>query len=270
MAASEDSDGLEFEPVAASVPVRGRGLRVLVLFVILLAAAGGAGWLYLGDRLWLDEDGKIPVIRAEAGPIKVRPESPGGMEVPDRDKLVYERLDGTEDKPLVERLLPPPEVPLAPPAPEAAPEATPEAAEEQPAPSAPLPPPESLPAVPTIEEVLAAQPPAKVLIAPETVGTENAGEQAKAAESDTGYKVQLAAVRSPEQAREEWERLRKKHPDLLEKLRLTVTRADLGADKGGVFFRLRAGPVADRAAARELCAKLKERKMGCLVVHPGG
>ena len=97
--------------------------------------------------------------------------------------------------------------------------------------------------------------------APKTPATE--------AKTAPAYKVQVGAVRSLERAQGEWERLRRKNPDLLGKLALSITKADLGPKKG-VFYRLRAGPVADEAAARALCANLAKRKMGCLVVRPQG
>jgi cell division septation protein DedD len=91
---------------------------------------------------------------------------------------------------------------------------------------------------------------------------------AKEAKTAPAYKVQLAAERSLEGARGEWERLRRKNLDLLGRLTLSITKADLGPEKG-VFYRLRAGPVGDEAAARALCAKLARREMGCMVVRPG-
>ncbi len=51
-----------------------------------------------------------PLIQAESGPFKVRPENPGGVSIPHQDKLVYGRLtppSGAEQP--VERLLPPPD-----------------------------------------------------------------------------------------------------------------------------------------------------------------
>ena len=36
----------------------------------------------------------IPLIRAEPGPIKVKPQNPGGLVVPHKDKSVYERFEG--------------------------------------------------------------------------------------------------------------------------------------------------------------------------------
>ncbi len=81
--------------------------------------------------------------------------------------------------------------------------------------------------------------------------------------------MQLAAVRSLERAQGEWDRLRRMNADLLGKLALSVVKAELGPNKG-VFYRLRAGPLADEATARALCANLTKRKVGCLVVRPGG
>ena len=47
-----------------------------------------------------------------------------------------------------------------------------------------------------------------------------------------------------------------------------MTKAELGPARG-VFYRLRAGPLADEAAARRLCARLSKRKVGCLIIKPG-
>lgn len=60
---------------------------------------------------------QVPVIHAEEKPFKVRPENPGGMEIPHQDKLIYQRLRGEERPIKVERLLSEPEKPLPPPEP---------------------------------------------------------------------------------------------------------------------------------------------------------
>ena len=115
------SDAPEFEPVAPEPPKRRLGWKVFVFLVV----AGAGAWSYYGDQLkqlWRGGQGDIPLIKADPGPIKVRPESPGGLRVPDRDKLVYDRIQGkppkggegegpSEDRG-PERLLPPPEQPL--------------------------------------------------------------------------------------------------------------------------------------------------------------
>jgi len=58
-------------------------------------------------------DGNATLIRADPRPVRVAPEDPGGMEVPHRDKLVYDLIAGEEGREAhVERLLPRPEAPL--------------------------------------------------------------------------------------------------------------------------------------------------------------
>ena len=62
-------------------------------------------------------------------------------------------------------------------------------------------------------------------------------------------------------------RLREKNKRLLGKLALDIVRADLGTQ--GIFFRLRAGPLASRAKAKALCQALAKAKVGCLIIRPG-
>lgn len=282
----------DFRPIPRRRPKpRRSGVWVLAAVLVVAIGAGAGGWYFLNDWLAVDDpDAEVPVIHAESGPIKVRPEEPGGMDVPDRDKLVYDRIDGNEERGEVERLLPPPEMPMAKPAPQF----TTEPVEERPTaqePSPPVPvtpgPPSSPPAtaatepaqppervVPSVEDVLSAmRPPPPIDPKAQETPAESKlkADAAKlAAPAKAGsFLVQLAAVRSREAADTEWERLRKRNSDLLGDLDLSVMRADLGPDKG-VFFRLRAGPLANEAAAQTLCQKLSERKIGCLVVRPEG
>ncbi len=299
MAGSEESDAMGAPEVSRTADPRpaGRGrskirsaLRYFLYFAVVFVAGTGAGWYYVGTQFLTGDDSGIPLIKADKGPVKVRPISPGGMKVPDRDKLVYDRMQGNGERPRVERLLPAPETPLPPPsrelpkqleaaapapesaknltavAPAAGPVAPPPAkagtSRTPPVRTRPLASPGSAAATPTVEEVLAAvrPPPAPKTSAPTT--------PARGASEAPAYRVQLAAVRSLERAQGEWDRLRRKNTDVLGKLALSVVKADLGPKKG-VFYRLRAGPLADEAAARALCAKLTSRKVGCLIVRPG-
>ncbi|MCH8835441.1 MAG: SPOR domain-containing protein [Proteobacteria bacterium] len=313
MAGSEESDAMGapevFQTADRKPAGRGRSkirsaLRYFLYFAVVFAAGTGAGWYYVGTQFLTGDGSGIPLIKADKGPVKVRPISPGGMEVPDRDKLVYDRMQGNGERPRVERLLPAPETPLPPPgrdlprqmeAAAPAPDSAKDLAAAAPAPdsakdlaavapaagpvtpppakagtsraptvgSGPSAAPGSAAATPTVEEVLAAvrPPSAPSPPAPKTPA-KGAGKAPPA------YRVQLAAVRSLERAQGEWDRLRRKNTDLLGKLALSVVKADLGPKKG-VFYRLRAGPLADEAAARALCAKLASRKVGCLIVRPG-
>ncbi|MCC6915433.1 MAG: hypothetical protein IT566_17180, partial [Rhodospirillaceae bacterium] len=92
--------------------------------VIGVAAVAGIGW-YLWNSGALGGGGSgngVPqLVKADPDPYKVKPENPGGMQVENQDKLVYDRVAKGEAPPRVENLLPAPEEPKAPPKPVAPP-----------------------------------------------------------------------------------------------------------------------------------------------------
>jgi cell division septation protein DedD len=79
-----------------------------------------------------------------------------------------------------------------------------------------------------------------------------------------GIRIQLAAVKKPEEAQSEWSRLQKALGDNLNGLSLTVESVDLGAK--GILHRVQAGPFVDKAAAAAKCEAIKALKQDCLVV----
>jgi hypothetical protein len=95
----------------------GRPRRLLRLVVAVAVMGVFAGGLWFAYKAGMHHSGgtadsaNIPLIRADTRPIKVKPENPGGMQIPDRDMLIYGQRPG------VEHLLPPPEEPMARPAP---------------------------------------------------------------------------------------------------------------------------------------------------------
>ncbi len=309
----DPSDTLAFEPVQRRRPTRRIGRTLIIL--VLIAGAGAGAWARWGDQLRLAPD-EIPVVRADAAPFKVKPDRPGGLDIPNRDKLVYDRLESLPPPPRAENLLPRPEAPLPPPS--ASPAKTAEAKKPVPPPAPPaikaefkvaavMPakpaPPPAPPAIKTKSKTAAAPPakpvppvirtelktvaamPAKPAPSPAPPATKRTKPKAAAATpakpvasapksaapaagpAGKGYRVQLAAVRSERDVQREWTRLRTRHSGLLDRLRLSVVRADLG-DKG-IYYRLRAGPLENKAAARTLCGELTKIKVGCLVVRPG-
>ena len=77
------------------------------------------------------------------------------------------------------------------------------------------------------------------------------------------FGVHVASYRSPERARRGWSVLLDAHGDVLEDLEPSIARVDLGPERG-VFYRLRAGPLANEAAAGALCRELKRRDLYCV------
>ena len=82
----------------------------------------------------------------------------------------------------------------------------------------------------------------------------------------TGFRVQLAALRSRADAEAAWRRLKRANGDHLGALDARIMRVDLG-DRG-VFYRLQAGPLASAAKASALCSRLGAHKLDCFVVGP--
>ncbi len=302
-------DELEFEPVETRPPKRhwGRWLAGLVILIVGV----GAGWHYLGDQIGLGQQQNVPVVRAEVSPVKIKPADPGGLDVPDRDKLVYDRLNGEGAGTDVESLLPPPEEPMEMPVATEMPEvpenidlttmesvgdvplATPALAEQvvdaqapvalepstvtnttSSAPEAPPPPPVPVEAV-EAAELVAPPEPVVPTTAPEPdpaiapASQPAAPPAATVVASATGqYRIQLAALRTHGSAESEWKRLKSAHPDILGPLTLFVVMVDLGGDQG-IYYRLRAGNLGTKEAAKAVCDSLAARNVACLVIRPG-
>jgi hypothetical protein len=243
-------DELEFRPR--------RRLRWPIGVVVLMALfAGGLWFAYSSGKGHAPAE--VPLLRADDGANKKRPDQPGGMKIPDQDKCIYDpskcsdRGKGAQ----TEKLLPPPEAPVARPAPP-----PPEAATVAPAPEPPPLPaivqaPAATPTQPAIQPSVQAPPqPAPRQPAPTIASVGKAG----------GYRLQLASVRSEAAAQQEWDRLKKTQKDLLGGIAAGWSRADLG--ERGIFYRILAGPIDDPATAERICGELKKRSVGCILVRP--
>jgi len=72
---------------------RGPIVAVAVLALAVIAGVGAFGWsMFSGDGT--TADGGPRIIRADTEPVKVLPENPGGVTVPNQDKAVYDRVAG--------------------------------------------------------------------------------------------------------------------------------------------------------------------------------
>ena len=237
---------------------RPRRVFATVLTLLVMGLFSGGLWLayievtrHAGGE---PASGGVPLIRADERPTKVKPEQPGGMEIPDRDKLIY-----NPTRTVVEHLLPPPEKPMTRPLPP--PTAPSQTETARPQAAAPPPPAPGTPVnPPAVTPVSQPQP-------------QTAGKAAQAGPAPSkpaggkagGIRLQLGSVRSEDAARQEWERIKRKSTDLLGNLSATPIRTDLG-DKG-IYYRIQTGPVADLPAAERICSELKQRSIGCIIAR---
>lgn len=269
-----------------------RGRRIMTGLVAVAAVLGfGVVLVYAYNKGRQDGTDKTPpVIQAQEGPSKIRPENPGGMKVPNRDKEVFNRLETEKQTGSVERLLPPPEKPMTPPAPPASPTAEslakvapaagaegtaavpdkPAVAAAPKAPKVELP-----PAAPKEVKPLAVAPPKappappaakKPATPPKKVAAKTPAAKPKPAAKTGRYRVQMASLKSRAAVQKSWASLKRKHPKLLGNLGLNIQSVNLSGGRG-TYYRMQAGPLTSRAQATALCANLKKRKQGCIVVR---
>ena len=237
-----------------------RRRRWLPMTVALLALVGFAGvvWYAYDWGSTGSVGGEPPLIQAQAGEEKVKPENEGGIEVPNQETSV---LNPQAEQPVTEVLMPPPEEPVAPPQPAAAPqpapeepavelvETTPPAAAAPPAPPPAEPVAGSEPAAP--EQPAAAEPAAP---APAPAPQIAAGD----------FLIQLASLTSQDAAQRAWSTLQQKHASLLGDMALNIQEANI--EGKGTYYRVQAGPLPNRATADDMCARLKAEQQDCIVV----
>jgi type IV secretory pathway VirB10-like protein len=121
--ASEPAPRQVRDPLAGRPGGPGRGgsswrAKLLGALVAIAAVAGFAGiaW-YATNQGQKNSATVVPVIQADGSPVKVLPEKPGGMKVPNQDKLIYLQISPDGKKTVKEHVLPGAEKPMAKPKP---------------------------------------------------------------------------------------------------------------------------------------------------------
>lgn len=296
-----------FAEDTAELAERLRGRRNLVPIVTALAAvvcfAAIVWYAYSWGTGQVDSD-ELPVVIAEPMPEKVKPEQPGGIEVPHQGIAVLN--GGNETPQTVERLLPRPEVP-APPEP-LPPPAVAEAPPEAPA----APPPADAPfgadgsdadvteaplfiqpevaqpelAEPQIAEPQIAEPVEEPIARPQPKPDDQIAKLLEQEAPETGAGATPAVPAAPATPVQ----VAKAAPgDIVLQLSSVKSEAAAAAEwkrlqsehpgllgklglsletaavQGTTYWRVQTGPFASRDAATELCAKLKSRNQDCLV-----
>lgn len=241
-----------------------------------IALAGIVGWFVLAPQ-YAETEKEIPIIRRPQTAVKIKPENPGGMEIPNQDKDVYNIVEKKEvDNTVVENLLPKPETPKLPDiVPEVADvntnaanldEIVDEVAENK----NDLPQPKEVKAESKAAENSAAgNVPAKpadllagVSAQAPTANTAKADAPAKVeapaanTASAGGWQIQLIASKNKTAVEKTWTDLSAKYADL-KNMPHEIQASDLGAQ--GMFYRLRAGSFASKAEAAQACANLKAK-----------
>lgn len=263
--------------------------------------ASVVGWFILSPRYAQNENVELPVIRRPQTAIKVQPTEPGGMEILNQDKSVYDILDKSQNnKKVVENLLPPPEEPKLPviaPSEETAPQTIDDVlakTESETKNNSVADEAEKIINVATAPKATPAkenQPEAQVKTLSQAVA-ESAQTEAKAPAKDVAkistddiksvykaqikdgkvvqsskiaagvWQVQLMSSNNKAAVEKSWNSLNAKYK-MLNNQPYEIEVADLGSK--GTYYRLKAGAFPTRDGADELCKDIKALGGTCIV-----
>ncbi len=258
-----------------------RSKNVFIGTVSGIALAAVVGWFVLSSHNTAETGVDIPVVRRPQTAVKIQPAEPGGMEILNQDKSVYDIIEKKEVKtPVMENLLPPPEEPQLP---VVAAVAEPSSSEQQAQKIIedaenkivpPAPEPKAAPAEKPAPEPISIAPAAtEVPAQPEVEAKAPPKAETPALKAEVKVEPKLVAVSGPWQIQlisspnrkavdTAWDNLVKKYPVLKNQPR-EIETADLGAK--GTFYRLKAGGFADRSGADRLCNDIKALGGTCIV-----
>jgi hypothetical protein len=207
----------------------------------------------------------IPLLKAEDGPTRIKPEGTDGILIPNTDKAVYEHFTpGSKDTTKSVPIMPEPEQPIK--------------ILQQ----------EDQANADAIEDIIGKilSPEVKVQnnidIVQESPASDsarvstktlnivsvdkqdtNSRNMAASLKSKFPYKIQLVSVRSMVDAEAEWVRLKRVHHKALGHLPHFVQKITLG--NKGIFYRLLVGQFSSFGQAKAICKKLGSSQ-GCLVI----
>ncbi len=235
-----------------------------------IVLAGIVGWFVLAPQ-YEQTHKEVPIIQRPQTAVKIKPENPGGMDIPNQDKDVYNIVEKkVVDNTVVENLLPEPEKPKLP---DIVPEEvevdanaknldeivdevveteTPKAAESKVENEVPEKPADIL--KPKKEEA-----PKEEIKKEVNKVVEEVKEPIKAVEKEApkgAWQIQLIASKNKDAIEKTWNNLAAKYA-LLKTYSHEIQSDNLGAQ--GMIYKLRAGSFATKEQAQAACAALKAK-----------
>jgi cell division protein FtsN len=253
-----------YQPLVENVPIydlddeededteRSRLPLLIVAGLVVLAAFAGVVWLAYNQGVERGSAGTTRIIAAPEGPIRTEPAA-GDNPAPLTDLSIYDRpvapQQAAENSRLAQTTPPPAPAP-----------STAGRPQVRPATDVAVPPAQAAAIAPQAAAPIAPPAPPVVQAAPAAPVTASAPAPAAASR---GIFLQIGAYESEALAEGAWKTFQNRYMEIAESMSPDVQRADLG--QRGIWYRLRAGPFADRAAAISACERLKSRGGNCFV-----
>ncbi len=221
----------------------GSPLRFIV-FIALLVALVIVCWYLLSSSRQTFTPNELAYIEADNTPYKVQAEDQGVPHIKHQDKLIYGRIRNDQQEPIVEHILPDPEEPSL----KMVEQFVNEETKSDPTKATLI---ENNSEISSIADLI------------EDPSFDSPPPQPK--KEGTIY-LQFASFKTKKLADSEWKELTQEHEDILGSCEALIERVDLGASKG-IEYRIRTGPFQTPQEAQKIHAKLKERKVDCVVIQ---
>tara|TARA_Y100001970_G_scaffold35420_1_gene43781 strand:- start:32797 stop:33750 length:954 start_codon:yes stop_codon:yes gene_type:complete len=267
-----------------------RPMWLLIIAVIFTGLAWFITDILIDEKSSSDD---IPFIEADSGEIKYLPEDPGGVDVKNRDKYIYESLDRNTKESDIEQLLPPAEEPM-------------EVFVDNDAQMKNIDDIEKNKPINNVSENNAIQKQKSLdsnKQALSTVNTSNNQSQNNIDQKETkvlkqkslkqsldtqsdkkisnqvniekdtkdtklllkSYRVQISASKNKDGLEKELLKLQSKYPNIFDDQETLISKIDRG--EKGIWYRLRIGLFTERKIASDFCKKLGKSNIECFVTN---
>ena len=244
------------------------GLKISIFIGIFgLVSISGLVWFALNQGDLIGERQDLPLVKAENSPIRVKPDNPGGLEVPNRDRLILKNLETANPSKLgvPEKLIPRAESPIF---------------TNNKEPSLAAPDNEKISKDKEVEQKQEKIKTSKLKRKSSELkksegynkGQDEKGQKNKPLTIETKqeviskaatHRVQLASLAKQKAADKFWKQMKKKHPTLFGEMLGRVFKIKLKSK--GTFYRVQ-GDAISRNTAEKICKIMKTKKQACLVV----
>lgn len=250
----------------------------LAIFVGLFGcfALGGIIWYSFNEGSFIGSGNDIPVVKADQSSIRIRPDNPGGLNVPNKDKLVLKSLTSSNHATPeeTEKLIAQPELPVNLSLGKSKLAVETKIVESNKRPTVQIQKPESnQSSVPPKVTKPKNKPFDDVTLADKTANDVNPLKKNVISKNDKRamrpskkvgtHRVQLASLRNELAAIAFWKSIRKKYEKMLAKMQGRIQSVKI--KNKGTFYRVQ-GDVVSKERAQQICGILRKRGQACILV----
>jgi len=258
-------------PTLKSVtPVRS-GLKIFIFVSVFgLMSVMGLVWFALDQGELIIGNDDVPLVKADTSPIRLKPDNPGGLKVPNQDRLILKNLEIANPSKLEipEKLIPRPEQPIATNSDSKRIANTVKqklSKDRVPAPQ-----------TPKIKSSQGEGRSSKIKNSEKYKNLKqnkilaNKGAKKNKQKTSTksfemgAYRIQLASLAKRKAAEKFLKKVKSKNVTLLGEMTGRVTKINLKTR--GIFYRVQSDPIS-REKAERICKTLRSKKQACLVVR---